>query len=75
MVDFLLNVKSRIRRSTEDGFIIKCGFSIENVRPSPFENEASIVNFRYWSTEVYQTKSFIDYINFNLREGNIKSYK
>ena len=54
--DFLLNVKSRIRRSVEGDFIIKCGFSLENVQPSPFENEALIVNSRYWSTEAYQTK-------------------
>ena len=40
----MLNVKSRIRRSAEGDFIIKCGFSLENVQPSPFENETSIVN-------------------------------
>ena len=66
---FLLNVKSRIRRSAEGDFIIKCGFSLENVQPSPFENEAAIVNSRYWSTEVYQTTLFYDYIYFNSREG------
>ena len=56
---FLFNVKSRIRRSAEGGFIIKCDSSLENVRHFPFENEA-IVSFRYWSTEAYQTKSFSD---------------
>ena len=66
---FLLNVKSRIRRSAEDDFIIKCAFSLENVQPSPFENEGPIVNFRYWSTKAYQTKLFNGYIYFNLREG------
>ena len=66
------NVKSRIRRSAEGYFIIKCGFSLEIVKPSPFENETPVVNSRYWSTEVYQTKLLNDYIYFNLREGILK---
>ena len=70
--DFLLNVKSRIRRSAESEFIIKCGFSLKNVQPAPFENEVLMVNFRYWSTGAYQTKSFNDYNYFNLREGMLK---
>ena len=70
--DYLLNVMSRIRTSEEGDFIIKCGFSLENVRPSPFENEAPIANSRYWSTKAYQTKLFNDYIYFNLREGILK---
>ena len=45
--DFLFSVKSRIRRSAEGDFIIKCGFPLENIEPSPFENEALIVNSRY----------------------------
>lgn len=36
--DFLLNVKNRIGRSSND-FHIKCGFSLENIQPSPIENE------------------------------------
>ena len=47
MDDFLFSVKSRIRRSAEGDFIIKCGFPLENIEPSPFENEALIVNSRY----------------------------
>ena len=70
--DFLLNVKSRIRRSAEGDFLIKCGFSLQNVRPPPFENEVPIVNSRHWSIEAYQTKFFNDYIYFNLREGILK---
>ena len=42
------------------------------MQPSPFENEALIVNSRYWSTEVYQTKSFNDYTFFNLRKEILK---
>ena len=52
--DFLFNVKSRRRRSTEEDFIIKWGFSLENVQSSPCEE--MIVNSRYWSTPDYQTK-------------------
>ena len=70
--DFLLNFKSRIRRSTDGDFFIKCGFSLENVQPSFFENEAPIVNSGYWFTKVCQTKSFNDYIYFSLREGILK---
>ena len=69
--DFLLNVKSRIRRSAESDFIIKCGFSLENVQP-PFESEALIVSSRYWSTEACQNKLLHDYIYFYLREGILK---
>ena len=44
--DFLLNVKSRIKRSDSD-FIIRCGFSLENIQQSPFENEESNASSRY----------------------------
>ena len=36
--DFLLNVKNRIGRSSND-FLVKCGFSLENIQLSPIENE------------------------------------
>lgn len=68
---FLLNVKNRVKRPHGE-FIIKCGFFLENVQSSPFENEEPIVNLRYWSTEPYQTKSFNDYIYFSLRKGIFK---
>ena len=42
--DFLLNVKNRIKRSDID-FIIMCGFSLENIQPSLFENEEPIAGF------------------------------
>ena len=44
-----------------------CGFSLENIKPSLFENEEPIAGSRYWSTEPYQTRSFNDYIYFSLR--------
>ena len=70
--NFLLNVKNCVKRSSPGKFIIKCGFSLENVQLSPFENEELIVNSHYWSTEPYQTKSVNDYIYFSLRKGILK---
>ena len=49
--NFLLNVENRVKRSELGDFVIKCGFSIENVQPSLFENEEPIVNSRYWSMD------------------------
>ena len=66
--DFLLNIKIKTRRSAEGNLIIQCGFSLEKMQLSPFENEALILNSRYWSTEGYQTKSFNYNIYFNLKE-------
>ena len=50
--EFLLNVKNRVGRSYSD-FFIKCGFSLENIQPSPIENKQPIRNSRYWSTEAH----------------------
>ena len=66
--DSLLNVKNKLGRS--DNFI-KCGFSLENIQPFPVENKQPIKHFRYWSTEPYQTKSFNDFVYFNLRETKL----
>ena len=49
--NFLLNVENRVKRFELGDFVIKCGFSIENVQPSLFENEEPIVNSRYWSMD------------------------
>ena len=68
---FLLNVKNKLARSNV-GFFIKCGFSLENIQPSPIEKEQPVKNSQYWSTEPYQTKSFNDFIYFNLRESILK---
>lgn len=69
--DFLLNVKNRIGRSSND-FLIKCVFSLENIEPSPIENEQPIKNSRYCSKEPHQTKPFNDFIYFNLRDPVLK---
>ena len=67
----MLNVKNKVARSNVD-FFIKCGFSLENIQPSPIENEQPIKNSRYWLTEPYQIKPFNDFIYFNLRESILK---
>ena len=45
--EFLSNVKNIVLRPNVD-FFIKCGFSLENIQPSPVENDAPIKNSRYW---------------------------
>ena len=69
--DFLLNVKNRIKRSDND-FIIRYGFLLENIQTSSFGNEEPIASSQYWSTEPYKTRSFNGYIYFSLREGILK---
>ena len=69
--DFLFNVKNRVGRSN-NYFLMKCGFSMENIQPPLFENEQPIRNSRYWSTELQQTKLFNDFICFKLRAEALK---
>ena len=45
---------------------------MENIQPSPIENEQPIKNSRYWLTEPYQTKPVNDFTYFNLRESVLK---
>ena len=44
--DFLFNVRDKVGRS-DNNFFIRCGFSLENIQPSPTENEQPIKNYRY----------------------------
>ena len=69
--EFLLNVKNKVA-SFNLNFFIKRGFSLENIQLSLIENEQPVKNSRYWLTEPYQTKSFNDFIYFNLRESILK---
>ena len=69
--EFLFNVKTRIRRSVTD-FLVRCGFSLENIQlPIGDYNEPLTVS-RYWSTDLIQTKSFNDFVFFNTRESVLK---
>ena len=49
--------------------------SLENIKPSPFENEQPMKSSRYCSTELQQTKSFNDFIYFNLSKGVLKRFR
>ena len=71
--NWLMNFCSTLRVTRSNVvFFIKCGFSLENIQPSPVENDQPIKNSRYWSTEPYQTKLFNDFIYLNLRESILK---
>ena len=50
MTDFLSNVKNKF--VTNNDVIIKVGFTIENIQPSPEEIGTPIINSRYWSTDI-----------------------
>ena len=69
--EFLLSIKSKIFRSNTD-FYIRCGFSLKNMQASLTDDDVSLTNSRYWSTELIQTKSFNDFVFFSLRESILK---
>ena len=64
----MFNVKNIVGRS-KNVFLIKYDFFLENIQPSPLENEQPIRSSRYWFMEPDQTKSFNDFACFNLRES------
>ena len=69
--DFLTNVRKKIRRSNTY-FLIRCGFSIEHLQPTLDNYHEPLKNTRYWSTEPIETKSFNDFVYFNIRESILK---
>ena len=69
--DFLFNVKSRIENSSVD-FLIRCGFSLQNIQPSPEGFGTPLRSSRYWSTDPLQSRSFNDFILFNIRDSILK---
>ena len=69
--DFLLNVRKKIKRSNEY-FLIRCGFSIENFQPVSDNYTEPLKDTRYWSTDPIETKSFTDFVYFNIRESILK---
>ena len=69
--DFLSNVKRKIKRSNEY-FLIRCGFSLENIQPVLDSYNEPLKNTRYWSTDPIETKSFNDFVYFNVRELILK---
>ena len=69
--EFLLNIKNKIQKSAVN-FLIRCGFSLENIQPSLEDYDEPLKNSSYWSTDPIQTKSFNDYVFFNIRESILK---
>ena len=68
--EFLFNVKTRIRRSYSD-FLVRCGFSLENIQPPIDDYDHPLKVSRYWSTNLIQTKLFNEFF-FNTRESVLK---
>ena len=69
--DFLSNVRKRIKR-TDKYFLIRCGFSIENFQPILDNYTEPLKDTRYWSTDPIETRSFNDFVYFNIRESVLK---
>ena len=69
--EFLFNVKNRIKRSKVE-FLIRSGFSLENIQPVLDQYNEPLKNSRYWTTDPIQTNSFNDFVYFNLRESILK---
>ena len=59
--NFLKNVKDRFVANND--VIVKIGFIIENIQPSPEEIGAPIINSRYCPTEPYRTRYVNDCIS------------
>ena len=69
--EFLKGVAKKIKRSNEY-FLIRGGFSIENLQPTLDNYDEPLKNTKYWSTEPIETKSFNEFIHFNIRESILK---
>ena len=69
--EFLFNVKTRIQRSDTD-FLVRCGFSLENIQPPIGDYDQPLKVSRYWCTNPIQAKSFNDFVFFNTKESVLK---
>ena len=69
--EFLFNVTNKIQRSNVE-FLIRSGFSLENIQSALNEYNEPLKNSRYWTTDLIQTKSFNDYVYFTIRESILK---
>ena len=49
--------------------LIKSSFMIENIQQSAFENLTPILNTRYWTTDIYKTNYFNDFVFYGLRQN------
>ena len=49
--------------------LIKSWFMFENIQQSAFENLTPILNTRYWTTDIYKTTYFNDFLFYGLRQN------
>ena len=64
--EFLFAVKNRMQRSDAD-FFVRCGFSLENIQPSPKGSDQPLI-----SSDPIPTKSFNDFVLFTMRDLVLK---
>ena len=64
-------MKNKIQRSNVE-FLIRSGFSLENIQSMLDDYNEPLKNSRYWTTDPIQTKSFNDYVYFTIRESILK---
>ena len=69
--EFLSNVKRRKARSERD-YLTRCGFSLQNVQPSPEGFDQPLNATRYWSTDPISTISFNDFVLFHIKDTILK---
>ena len=72
LVDEFLKVVSRKIKRSNEYFLIRGGFSIENFQPALDNYNDTLKNTKYWSTEPIETKSFNEFVFFNIRESILK---
>ena len=68
---FLFNVKNKIQRSNVE-FLIRSGFSLENIQLALDDYNEPLKNSRYLTADPIQTKSFNYYVYFTIRESILK---
>ena len=65
---FLFNVKNKIQKSNVE-FLIRSGFSLENIQSALDDYNKPLKSSSYWTTDPIQAKSFNYYVYFTIRES------
>ena len=64
--DFLLNCRYNFKK-TDQNKTFKCSFTIQNQQKSPIPSAPPSLDSRYWTTSVYDSVFFNDFIFFSLK--------
>ena len=64
--DFLLNCRKKFKK-TEQNKTFKCSFTIQNQQKSAIPSAPPSLDSRYWTTSVYDSVFFNDFIFFSLK--------